>query len=62
MRKADLAAPHCPHPTRPVATTRTIGVERAIRYARTGEPWVSRDQEADMGVLLAAEMARRSRR
>lgn len=40
----------------------TIGVERAIRYARKGEPWVSRDQEADMDILLAAEMARHSRK
>jgi hypothetical protein len=40
----------------------TIGVERAVRYARTGEPWVSRDQEADMDILIAAEVARRSRR
>jgi hypothetical protein len=40
----------------------TIGVERAVRYARKGEPWVSSDQEADMDILIAAGLARRSRR
>ena len=40
----------------------TIGVERAIRYARKGEPWITRDQETDMDLLIAAELARRSRR
>jgi hypothetical protein len=36
-----------------------IGVERAVRYARKGEPWVSRDQEAEMDILMATELARR---
>jgi hypothetical protein len=36
-----------------------IGVERAVRYGRQGEPWVSRDQEAEMDILMAAELARR---
>ncbi len=40
----------------------TTGVERAIRYARKGEPWITRDQETDMDLLIAAELARRSRR
>jgi hypothetical protein len=37
------------------------GVARAVQYARRGEPWVPRDQEAEMDILLAAETARRSR-
>ncbi|WP_158931465.1 hypothetical protein [Acidisphaera sp. S103] len=40
----------------------TIGVERAVCYARKGEPWVLRNQEADMDILIAAKLARRSRR
>ena len=40
----------------------TAGVERAVRYARKGEPWMTRDEEVDMDILLAAEMARRSRK
>ena len=40
----------------------TAGVERAVRYARKGEPWMARDEEVDMDILLAAEMARRFRR
>jgi hypothetical protein len=39
----------------------TIGVERAVRLARDGEPWRSRDQEAEMDILIAAELARRSK-
>jgi hypothetical protein len=40
----------------------TAGVERAVRYARKGEPWMTRSEEVDMDILLAAEMARRSRK
>ena len=38
----------------------TVGAERAVRYAREGEPWVSRDQEAEMEFLIAAQVAHRS--
>ena len=44
-----------------VLTEETIGVERAVRYARKGEPWVSRSDEADMDILIAAELARQSK-
>jgi hypothetical protein len=44
-----------------VLTEETIGVERAVRYARKGEPWVPRSDEADMDILIAAELACRSR-
>jgi hypothetical protein len=40
----------------------TAGVERAVHYARKGEPWMTRNEEVDMDILLAAEMARRSRK
>jgi hypothetical protein len=39
----------------------TLGVERAVRYAREGEPWVSRDHNADTEAMIAAEVARRYR-
>ena len=42
-------------------TEETEGVERAIRYARRGEKWVSRNGEAEMGILIAAEEARSGR-
>jgi hypothetical protein len=39
----------------------TLGVERAVRYAREGEPWVPRDHNADTEAMIAAEVARRYR-
>lgn len=42
-----------------VLCEKMIGVERAVRYARKGEPWVSRDQESEMDILMATELARR---
>ena len=36
----------------------SAGVERAVRYARTGEPWVPRDQEVEWDIMIAAELAR----
>ena len=44
-----------------VLTEEAIGVERAVRFARKGEPWVSRSDEADMDILIAAELGRQSR-
>jgi hypothetical protein len=37
---------------------KTLGVERAVRYAREGKPWVPRDHIADMESKIAAEIAR----
>lgn len=42
-------------------TEETEGVARAVRYARRGENWVSRDGEAEMDILITAEEARRGR-
>lgn len=36
------------------------GVERAVGFARLGEPWVPRDNGVDVDILLAAEIARQS--
>jgi hypothetical protein len=36
----------------------TAGVERAVGYARKGDPWRIRDKEVEMDILLAAEIAR----
>lgn len=45
-----------------VLAEEAIGVDRAVRFARNGEPWISRTDEADMDILLAAATAHRSRR